>query len=164
MMRPTPPTKCRPDRQRKPALARRPTLEHLEDRCLLSGDVVLEWTGRLLDAGRARGQGTTVLSRSMAIMEAAIYDSVNAVDRASTPYFTDVRAPAGTSAKAAAAQAAHDVAVRLYPGTGEVATFDAALVADLRDVPDGQGEDDGVALGKLVAARILESRARDGSS
>jgi hypothetical protein len=78
------------------------TVERLEDRCLLSGDVVFRWTDLLLDVARLRGQGNQVSSRTLAIMEAAIYDSVNALDHAYTVYHVNAQAPAGTSAEAAA--------------------------------------------------------------
>jgi PAP2 superfamily len=158
---------------KKPAAARL-GVERLEDRCLLSGDIVIEWTDLLLKTGQPRGQNNAVASRVMAILEAAIYDSVNATDPAYTVYHVDATAFPGAataSAEAAAAQAAHDVAVGLYKqlygqnGTPpEVAQFDSTLAADLAAIPDGQAETDGIALGQYVAGQILDWRANDGSS
>jgi hypothetical protein len=150
-----------PARRRQAAL--KPAVEQLEARCLLSGNVVFEWTDLLLNAGAARGQGTQVISRSMAIMEAAIYDSVNALDHAYTVYHVDAHAPAGTSPEAAAAQAAHDVAVSLYSLPAEINAFNVALGEDLAAIPDGQAKSDGIALGQYVASQVLAWRSTDHS-
>src|SRR5262245_26765384 len=149
---------------RRPVLPRAWRLEPLEDRCLLSGDVVIQWTNLLLDAARARGQGTQVTARNVAILEAAVYDSVNAVDRGHAVYHVNAQPPAGTSAEAAAAQAAHDVAVSLYNRAAEIALFDQTLAANLAAIPDGQPEDDGIALGRFVAGEILAWRRTDGAN
>src|SRR5262245_4831926 len=71
-------TRGRAPRKRRACRLR---LEPLEDRLVLSGDVVLEWNGLLLDAARANSQGTQVIGRSLAILHTAIYDAVNAIDR-----------------------------------------------------------------------------------
>ena len=57
-----------------------PRVELLEDRCLLSADFVYQWNDLLLDVQRLRGQGNPPATRALAIMDAAIYDSVNAID------------------------------------------------------------------------------------
>ena len=73
---------------------------------------------------------------------------------------------------AAAATAAHDILVsyapRLHdtnpptPTTANVITLlDSRLVSTLAGVPDGPAEDKGVAIGKRVAARFIESRVGD---
>ncbi|HYT94495.1 MAG TPA: LEPR-XLL domain-containing protein [Gemmataceae bacterium] len=100
------------------------SVEPLEDRCLLSADVVLEWNQLLLNAVKANGVAPFAFSRDAAIVHAAVYDAVNAIDRSHTPLFADVQAPRGASLEAAAAQAAHDTLAALF---GQQATFDAAL-------------------------------------
>jgi membrane-associated phospholipid phosphatase len=70
-------------------------------------------------------------------------------------------APVGASPQAAAAQAAHDTLVALFP-TRE-ADFDDLLTTSLDAIPDGTAEDDGVEWGATVAAAILEARTDDGS-
>src|SRR5436853_671936 len=79
---------------------------------------VVQWNRMLLVIVRTPGaQPATVHpTRSFAIMHAAMYDAVNAIDGAHTPYlvhFTDVSRSA--SQDAAAAVAAHEVLVTLYP-------------------------------------------------
>src|SRR5882762_10300410 len=93
---------------RKRPLACRPQLESLEDRCLLSANVVLEWNQLALDAIRQTNAIPPAASRALAITQAAVYDSVNAIDRSFAPYFAQVHASRGASPEAAAAQAGHD--------------------------------------------------------
>src|SRR5262249_10126932 len=90
-----------------------PRIEPLEDRCVLSAGFVLDWNNLVLDVQRLRGQGNPPATRALAIMDAAVYDSVNAISPTHSVFHVDARAFPGAStasADAAAAQAAHDVA------------------------------------------------------
>ena len=94
-------------------------VEQLEDRCLPSANVVLEWNQLALDAiGQAR-VNPLLASRALAITQAAVYDAVNAIDRSFEPYHAHVHASRGASLEAAAAQAAHDTLAALFPSPGE---------------------------------------------
>src|SRR5262249_49824666 len=139
----------------------RPQLEPLDDRCLLSADVVLEWNQVLLDTLKADRLLPLYFAREAAIVHAAVYDAVNAIDRSYTPLFADVRAPGGASLEAAAAQAAHDTLVALSPAHRE--TLDAILAADLAGIPPGRARL-GIAVGQAVARQILAWRSTDGSA
>src|SRR5262249_12280745 len=113
-------------RLRKPSVLR---IEQLEDRCLSSANVVLEWNNLALHAvGQAR-VSPVVASRALAITAAAVYDSVFAIDQSFEPYHAQVHASRGASLEAAAAQAAHDTLAALFPS--QAGTFDSALTADL---------------------------------
>jgi hypothetical protein len=138
----------------------RPQFEPLDDRCLPSADVVLEWNQVALDALKADRLLPLYLAREAAIVHAAVYDAVNAIDRSYTPLFADVKASRGASLQAAAAQAAHDTLVALSPE--HRATFDATLAADLAGIPPGRAKQ-GIAVGKAVAQQILAWRSTDGS-
>src|SRR5437870_2081186 len=116
-------------------------VESLEDRCLLSAGFVLDWNSLLLDVQQVRALGNQQSARALAIMGAAVYDSVNAIAPTHTVYHVDARAFPGistASADAAAAQAAHDVAFALYTQPAERARFDALLTSQLAEVADGQ--------------------------
>src|ERR1700674_1497620 len=79
---------------------------------------VVEWNRILLVIVRTPGaQPATVHpTRSFAIMHAAIYDAVNAIDKKHRPYLVTVPdASPNASQEAAAAGAAHEVLVGLYP-------------------------------------------------
>jgi hypothetical protein len=98
------------------------------------------------------------------MVQGAVYDAVNAIDRSRQPYLLDVEAldiDPGASYDAAIATAAHDVLVALVPET-RVAGLDAAHAATLLAVPDGPGEDAGVAAGAAAAAAMIAARADDG--
>jgi membrane-associated phospholipid phosphatase len=139
------------------------SLEPLESRCLLAANVVLEWNQVFLDTFKADRVLPLYFSREAAIVHAAIYDAVNDIDRSSTPFFADVKAPPGASLEAAAAQAAHDTMVALFPAPAHQATFDATLAADLAGIPPGQARL-GTAVGQAVAQQILAWRSTDGST
>src|SRR5205814_2647485 len=106
------------------------------------------------------GMNTPLASRAMAITQAAVYDSVNAIDRSFEPYHAHVHASRGASPEAAAAQAAHDTLAALFPA--QAGTFDAALAADLTGIPPGRARQ-GTEVGHDVAQQILDWRSTDGS-
>ena len=139
----------------------RPRLEPLDDRCLLSADVVLEWNQVLLDTLKADRLLPLYFAREAAIVHEAVYDAVNAIDRSYTPLFADVQASRGASIEAAAAQAAHDTLVALSPAHKEA--LDATLAADLAGIPPGRATQ-GIAVGQAVAQQILAWRSTDGSA
>jgi membrane-associated phospholipid phosphatase len=142
----------------KPSLL---SVEPLEDRCLLSANVVLEWNQLALHAvGQAR-LSPVFVSRDLAITQAAVYDAVVAIDRSFEPYYAHVHASRGASLEAAAAQAAHDTLSALFPS--QAATFDSALAADLVGIPPGRARQ-GTAVGSEVAQQILAWRSTDGSA
>jgi hypothetical protein len=105
--------------------------------------------------------GPPVVTRAMAIESLAVFNAVSAIE--GTPgYLSSLTAPEDASAAAAAAQAAHDVLVKLFPS--QSAMFDAQLVSSLGAVADGQSENDGIAVGAQAAAAMIALRANDGSS
>ena len=138
-------------------------VEGLENRCLLSGsDVVLHWNEILLQSLTSNQHSPRVpLIRNMALVHVAMFDAVNAIDRSYEGYAADVKASSGASQEAAAAQAAHDTLVALYPS--RQAVFDAALAQDLAGIPRGRARQ-GIAIGQEVARQILELRSTDGAA
>lgn len=128
---------------------------------LSAADVVVDWNNVLLDTIRATGGPPCPISRTQALVHAAIYDAVNSIDRRHEPYLDFVSAPVGASANAAAAAAAHRVLTTLFPARS--ALYDAALTASLAGVPNGANETAGVTLGRAVADALLSERANDGT-
>src|SRR6266853_3453696 len=81
-------------------------------------DEVIQWNKTLLTIVRTPGAQPATLhpTRSFAIMHAAIYDAVNTIDRTHKPYLVQLTGVSGhASLDAAAAAAAHEVLVKLYP-------------------------------------------------
>lgn len=128
-------------------------------------NVVVEWNRTLLSLVQTRGAqpGTVQPTRDFAIMSSAVFDAVSAPPSA-RPARDAVEAMArhGVSQDAAAAQAAHDVLVALFPTFARM--LDQQLVADLAVVPPGPRRTAGVQAGARAAAGQLESRAADGSA
>jgi hypothetical protein len=126
---------------------------------------VVQWNRILLGIVRTPGaQPVTVHStRSFAIMHAVIYDAVNAIDRRHKPYLVTMRGVSpNASQEAAAAAAAHEVLVELYPAFKT--TLDGELQQSLAQIADGKDKTDGIAAGLAVADRILALRSNDGSN
>lgn len=124
-------------------------------------DVVLQWQRVLQETIRIPGQQPSTIFpvRSFAMMHAAMFDAVNSIDGSYTPYLTDVPGTKNASLEAAAAQAAHDVLIALYP-TRE-AVFDEELANSLNGIAANRMRQ-GIRVGEIVAARMLLARANDG--
>jgi hypothetical protein len=125
---------------------------------------VIEWNRTLLVIVRTPGaQPATIHStRSFAMLHAAIFDAVNAIDRTYAPYAVKLpKVSRATSVQAAADEAAHDVLVSLYPTFSS--TLDAELQQDLDTIPDSKNKAEGIAVGEAVATAILALRSDDGS-
>jgi hypothetical protein len=126
---------------------------------------VLQWNRALLVIVRTPGaQPATVHpTRSFAIMHAAIYDAVNAIDRTHRPYLVRLSGvPQDASQEAAAASAAYEVLIALYPAFK--ATLVTQLQQSLAQIPDGKDKAQGVLIGQQVADRVLALRSNDGSN
>ena len=129
-----------------------------------SGQPVIDWNQVLLSIVNKPGAQPANIqpTRNFAIVHAAIYDAVNAIDRTHEPYLIDIRAPRDASETAAADAAAHSALVGLYPA--EQSTLDADYAAELANVANGPARDKGVKLGEQVATDLLAIRANDGSN
>src|SRR5580698_11390841 len=69
-------------------------------------DVVLDWNGIAVNTAVANGQNPFAQARSAAIVQLAVFESVNAITGEYRPYLGTIVAPPGASADAAAIQAA----------------------------------------------------------
>jgi hypothetical protein len=140
-------------------------LESLESRRLLAGhiDPVIEWDNVLIDTLRAdtTRAGPGFSSRAGAIVHAAIFNAVNAIDGKYVSYHSSLTADHSTSADAAVAAAGWRTLSSLYPA--QQADLDDALATTLARVKNGPKEDAGVALGIAAADEILALRANDHS-
>jgi hypothetical protein len=125
---------------------------------------VVQWNRTLLVIVRTPGaQPPTVHpTRSFAILHAAIYDAVNAIDKSHKPYLVHLTSVSQfASEDAAAASAAHEVLLTLYPNFQP--KLDAQLQQSLALIPEGADKTEGIAIGKTVADQILALRSNDGS-
>ncbi len=133
-----------------------------------SGAVVVAWNQELLQIVQTPGaQPATVhATRSFAILHAAMYDSVVSITKDGPAYLFSVSAPRGARVDAAAAEAGHDTLVALYPNLNPKlkADVDALLASELAAIPDGASRQQGIQVGKDVAAKLVADRAGDGSA
>jgi hypothetical protein len=129
-----------------------------------SGQPVIDWNRVLLSIVNTPGAQPANIqpTRNFAIVHAAIYDAVNAIDRSHEPYLISVRAQRSASETAAADAAAHAALVGLYPA--QQTSLDADYTTELAKVADGPAKDKGVRLGEQVAGDLLAIRANDGSN
>jgi hypothetical protein len=125
---------------------------------------VIEWNKTLLAIVRTKGaQSATVHpARSFAILHAAIYDAVNAIDRSHKSYLIELTRVSRTATQdAAAAASAHEILTALYPPFQSM--LDQQLQQSLAQLPDDAGKADGVRIGRAVADAVLALRSDDGS-
>jgi PAP2 superfamily len=125
---------------------------------------VVEWNRFLLGVQATAGaQPATVQpTYELALVHAAIYDAVVAIDRSAAPYLPPVVASHRASRDAAADAAAHDTLAALYPA--QRAAIDQQYATALALVPGGRAKADGVRAGQRAAAQILRARADDGAT
>src|SRR5215470_10000860 len=134
------------DRSRRPR-ARRPRIEPLDERCLLSADVIIQWNQAVLTAIRNDKPTIGFLTRDLAIVQTAIYDAVNAIDHTASVFRVHAHARGKASPVAAAAAAGFVTASALFPN--DTALFQATYQASLADVHNARAKAHGIALGNL---------------
>jgi len=124
-------------------------------------DAVTDWNAIASTAIVATaGQSPQASTLSFAMVQGAVYDAVNAIDRGHRPYLVAPAANPWDSKEAAAATAAFRVLVALFPG--QVAALQPLYDASLAAVPDGPAKAGGIAAGEAAAAAMLAARANDG--
>jgi hypothetical protein len=127
------------------------------------GDTVTDWNGYASTAIVATAtQPPPVAVLSFAMVQGAVYDAVNAIDRGHRPYLTQPPAGPSDSKDAAAATAAFRVLVGLFPSQRPTLQplYDSSL-ASVVDTPAG-AKAGGIAAGEAAAAAMLAARANDG--
>ena len=125
-------------------------------------DVVLDWNVIAVNTAIANKQNPFAQARSAAIVQLAVFESVNAVTGEYHPYLGTIVAPPGASADAAAIQAAYRVLSTYFPASA--LTLGAERTNSLASIPDGQAKTDGIATGEAAALAMIALRANDGSS
>ena len=100
-------------------------------------------------------------TRALAMMHLAMHDAINAAAPRYATYAIRTRDPEADPA-IAAAQAAHDVLLAIYPG--QKSAIQMYLKQYVDDAGLGTSVSRGVALGKRAAADIIAARANDNSA
>ncbi|MFM7055744.1 MAG: vanadium-dependent haloperoxidase, partial [Planctomycetota bacterium] len=136
------------------------SIQLLEDRQLLAAAVVHSWNDITLQAIRDERPAPPMASRALAMVSTAVFDAVNSIDGRYQSYSGVLAVSPLASTEAAAAAAARDVLVSVFPA--RTATFDAALTATLATLPADASTTAGVNAGRAAASSILALRTADG--
>lgn len=127
-------------------------------------DVIRDWNQNMLNAALVPpATSPLVMSRVAAIVQAAVFDAVNGIDRRYTPIHVQPAAPPGASRRAAAVQAAYATLVMLYPA--QQSTLLAKRTESLAQIAASDNSNSisrGIEWGQTVADGILAWRATDG--
>ena len=120
-------------------------------------DAVVDWN-EITVASVTTGRPGPIGVVDIALVQIAVHDAVQAMDRRYEPYFAEVAVSKADRVKgnrsAAVAAAAHDVLVGMYPA--QSATLDATYFSYLAN--HGLAGDPGILVGQQVAARVLPLR------
>jgi Vanadium chloroperoxidase N-terminal domain len=132
---------------------------------------VLTWNETALKAVAAGGQNPVQVSRTLAMVQGAVHDALNAITRRYAAYYFEGPGDAGASPAAAVAAAAHTVLVGVLPSFGTPAQKVAALaiaedayLASMSHGGDGVAQTKGVAVGRAAGAAMLALRKDDGAT
>jgi membrane-associated phospholipid phosphatase len=121
-----------------------------------SANEVTDWNTKA--ATWLEAQPPTEQARSFAIVQVAVHDALNAIERRYAPYVLEAHAPHASPA-AAVASAARDTLVALVPARS--AEVDAWYAQALGAIADCSAKTRGVEIGRRAAERITASRSSD---
>jgi hypothetical protein len=135
----------------------------------VSADEVSDWNHTMLMAFlTAPVTPAPVTTRTAAIVQAAVFDAINGIERTYTPIYVPPAATPGASVRAAAVQAAavqaaYEALLSLYPD--QKAAFDKQRSLSLSGITDtNPSVEAGLAWGQTVADQIVAWRSQDGFS
>jgi PAP2 superfamily protein len=128
-------------------------------------DEVTAWSEQLWRINLVVGTIPPPSTRVGAIVAASVFDAVNGIEGRYEPIHVAPDAPLGTSARAAAAQAAYKSLAALLPG--QLNALNARLRVSLEQIRAQEGLDaveKGITWGNSVADQIVAWRSTDGIS
>jgi hypothetical protein len=151
-----------------------------------AGNAAIDWnaiasTAIMAPPPQGAGQPPQAAVLSLAMVQGAVYDAVNAIDGGHRPYLVSPPVSVAGSKEDAESAAAASAAFRVLVGFEELCDPDPAVPCALRGlfpaqrsilrpvyeaslaaVPDGSAKADGVAIGEAAAKTMLSARAHDG--
>ena len=123
-------------------------------------DAITVWNENAVTIATPR-MSPPAAQRAVAMVQVAMFDAVNSIERRYRPYLAQFPAAPTASKEAAAATAAGAVLAGLFPNA-EKQTHDL-MASYLAALPEGEAKAEGVRLGEAVAAKVLEARRNDGT-
>ena len=128
---------------------------------LARADMVTQWNANASSALVTAGQDARLTVVHLAMVQGAVYDAVNAIDKGYEPYLVSTRiAEPFDSKDAAAATAAYRVLLNIVPAQAPVLA--AQYAGSLATIPDGTPKTRGIAVGEAAAAAMIAARTADG--
>lgn len=123
--------------------------------------VAVAWNQIAVDAAKTYDgiQDFAVNVRGFTMMHLAMHDALNSIHPVYERYAFMGKLEPHAQPAVAAAQAAHDVLVHIYPA--QQSTLDSELESSLARIPNGTRKQLGVQLGKDAAAAIISERRSD---
>jgi hypothetical protein len=140
-----------------------PALLALMSPSVARADAVTDWNeiaSNAIVVTAAQPGAAPVLS--FAMVQGAVYDAVNAIDRGHRPYLVQPNANESDSKDAAAATASYQVLIGLFPAQQPILEpIYNSYIDALPDDPPGS-KTAGIAIGEATAAAMLDARQDDG--
>ncbi|QOJ24928.1 MAG: vanadium-dependent haloperoxidase [Gammaproteobacteria bacterium] len=125
-------------------------------------DAVTDWNQLAGDIVVNAKIGPLPAERALAIVQASVYEAVNAITRRYTVKDTKLEAAPGASVEAAVAAANRAALSKLVPS--QQSAIDQVYQAALAVIADGESKASGITVGEKAAAAILALRIDDGAS
>ena len=124
-------------------------------------DAVCDWNTKVGEIIVSEKMGPPPANRTMAIVDTAVYEAVNAITKRYPAGTLKLEAAPGTSVDAAIAAANRTTLSKLLPS--QQVAIDLAYRAALSKIADGAAKNSGIAVGEQAAAAVLVARADDGA-
>ncbi len=124
-------------------------------------DAVCDWNTKVGEIIVNAKMGPPPANRTMAIVNTAVYEAVNAITKRYPAGTLKLEAAPGTSVDAAIAAANRTALSKLLPS--QQVAIDLAYQAALSKIADGAAKNSGIAVGEQAAAAVLVARADDGA-
>ncbi len=126
------------------------------------GNAVVNWNQMAMRTLLNVHAGALEQSRSMALVQVAVYDAANSITGETRPYVVRIQPAHDASLEAASVGAAYSMLQRLYPQQRKM--LDAAFRHSLDALPKDTGVEQGIRTGARVAALLYRARLNDGTN
>jgi hypothetical protein len=137
----------------------------------VAANEVLKWNDIAAKAATAGGQNNIQITRTIAMVQGAVHDALNAITPRYERYYFEGPGQAGASPDAAVAAATYTVLVSVIPNFGAppqraegLEQVEAAYKAALSAVADETARTRGVAVGTAAGEAMLALRKDDGAT
>lgn len=137
----------------------------------VSANEVLTWNDTTVRVAAIGGQNAIQQTRTVAMVQGAVHDALNAIKPRYAAYYFEGPSAAGATPEAAVAAASHVVLIAVLPTFGgppqqaeAQALVEAAYRVALAGIPDGQAKQDGIAAGRAAGEAMLALRKDDGAT